>query len=33
MIPNYELHDGNAIPLLGFGTYKLNGAQIGRAHV
>ena len=27
MIPNYELHDGNVIPLLGFGTYKLNGAQ------
>ena len=25
-IPNYTLNDGNQIPVLGFGTYKLNGA-------
>lgn len=24
-IPNYQLNDGNMIPLLGFGTYKVQG--------
>ena len=30
---NYTLNDGNVLPAIGFGTYKLNGANGVRAMV